>query len=148
MKLEQSFTVAAPVDQVWDALVDIERIATCLPGAEITGQGPDGSYEGNFTVKLGPTTASYRGSLKMDSLDKASQDALMKCAHEAEERGWKTSEEKNAFYLEQFKKNGMTVAAPSAQLKSDFQKIGATMTEEWLKTAGADGKAIVDAYKK
>jgi uncharacterized protein len=77
MKLEQSFTVAAPVEKVWDALVDVERIAPCLPGAEITGQGPDGSYEGNFTVKLGPTTASYRGSLKMDSLDEASHTATM-----------------------------------------------------------------------
>jgi uncharacterized protein len=77
MKLEQSFTVAAPVEQVWDMLVDVERVAPCLPGAEITGQGPDGSYEGNFTVKLGPTTASYRGSLKMDSLDEASRTATM-----------------------------------------------------------------------
>jgi carbon monoxide dehydrogenase subunit G len=77
MKLEQSFTVAAPVEQVWDMLVDVERVAPCLPGAEITGQSPDGSYEGNFTVKLGPTTASYRGSLKMDSLDEASRTATM-----------------------------------------------------------------------
>jgi carbon monoxide dehydrogenase subunit G len=77
MKLEQSFTVAAPIEVVWDALVDVERIAPCLPGAEITGQGPDGAYEGNFTVKLGPTTASYRGSLKMDSLDEASRTATM-----------------------------------------------------------------------
>ena len=77
MKLEQSFTVAAPIQEVWDALVDVERIAPCLPGAEITGQGPDGAYQGNFTVKLGPTTASYRGSLKMDSLDEASRTATM-----------------------------------------------------------------------
>ena len=77
MKLEQSFTVTAPVEQVWDMLVDVERVAPCLPGAEITGQGPDGSYEGNFTVKLGPTTASYRGSLRMDSLDEASRTATM-----------------------------------------------------------------------
>jgi uncharacterized protein len=77
MKLEQSFTVAAPVDQVWDMLIDVERVAPCLPGAEITGQGPDGSYEGNFTVKLGPTTASYRGSLRMESLDEASRTATM-----------------------------------------------------------------------
>jgi uncharacterized protein len=77
MKLEQSFSVAAPVEQVWDALIDVERVAPCLPGAEITGQAPDGSYEGNFTVKLGPTTASYRGSLKMDSLDEASRTATM-----------------------------------------------------------------------
>jgi carbon monoxide dehydrogenase subunit G len=77
MKLEQSLTVAAPVEEVWDMLVDVERVAPCLPGAEITGQGPDGSYEGNFTVKLGPTTASYRGSLRMDSLDEASRTATM-----------------------------------------------------------------------
>jgi carbon monoxide dehydrogenase subunit G len=77
MKLEQSFTVAAPIDQVWDALIDVERVAPCLPGAEITGQAPDGSYEGTFTVKLGPATASYRGSLKMDSLDEASRTATM-----------------------------------------------------------------------
>ncbi len=77
MKLEQSFTVAAPIEEVWDALVDVERVAPCLPGAEITGQGPDGSYEGTFTVKLGPATASYRGSLKMDSLDEASRTATM-----------------------------------------------------------------------
>jgi carbon monoxide dehydrogenase subunit G len=77
MKLEQSFTVAAPVEQVWDMLVDVERVAPCLPGAEVTGQRPDGSYEGNFTVKLGPTTASYRGSLKMDSLDEGSRTATM-----------------------------------------------------------------------
>jgi carbon monoxide dehydrogenase subunit G len=77
MKLEQSFTVAAPVEQVWEMLVDVERVAPCLPGAEITGQTPEGAYEGTFTVKLGPATASYRGSLKMDSLDEASRTATM-----------------------------------------------------------------------
>jgi uncharacterized protein len=77
MKLEQSFTVNAPVEQVWAALVDVERVAPCLPGAEITGQSPDGGYEGTFTVKLGPATASYRGSLKMESLDEAARVATM-----------------------------------------------------------------------
>ncbi len=66
----------------------------------------------------------------------------------AEARGWKTSEEKNGWYLEQLSKNGMTVAQPSAQLKSDFRKIGETMTTEWTKTAGAEGQAIVDAYQE
>jgi carbon monoxide dehydrogenase subunit G len=77
MKLEQSFTVTAPVEQVWATLVDVERVAPCLPGAEITGQSPDGGYEGTFTVKLGPATAAYRGSLKMESLDEASRTATM-----------------------------------------------------------------------
>ena len=79
---------------------------------------------------------------------KPTQAAVMKAAADAEARGWKTSEEKTSWYTDQLKKNGMNVAPPTAQLKSDFQKIGATMTEEWLKTAGADGKAIVDAYRK
>jgi TRAP-type C4-dicarboxylate transport system substrate-binding protein len=83
-----------------------------------------------------------------DSLDKATQDALLKCAHEAETRGWKISEEKNKWYQEQLAKNGMTVAPPPAQLQKDFVKIGDTLREEWLKTAGPDGKAILDAYKK
>ena len=95
-----------------------------------------------------PKNVVFVNRKAFDSLDKATQDAVLKAAAEAETRGWKTSEEKNTFYLDQFRKNGMTVSAPSAQLKADFQKIGATMTEEWLKTAGADGKAIVDAYKK
>jgi carbon monoxide dehydrogenase subunit G len=77
MKLEQSFTVTAPVEQVWATLIDVERVAPCLPGAEITGQSPDGGYEGTFTVKLGPATASYRGSLKMESLDEDSRTATM-----------------------------------------------------------------------
>jgi carbon monoxide dehydrogenase subunit G len=77
MKLEQSFTVTAPVEQVWAALIDVERIAPCLPGAEISGQTPEGGYEGTFTVKLGPTTAAYRGALKMESLDEERRVATM-----------------------------------------------------------------------
>ena len=95
-----------------------------------------------------PKNVVFVNRKAFDALDKSTQDALTKAAAAAEARGWKTSEEKNGWYLEQLKKNGMTVAPPSAQLKSDFQKIGQTMTEEWIKTAGADGKAIVDAYRK
>lgn len=83
-----------------------------------------------------------------DSLDKSEQQAVLHAAKAAEARGWKVSEEKNKWYLEQLKKNGMHVAPPSKQLVADFRKIGATMTEEWLKTAGPDGKAIIDAYRK
>ncbi|MDX6701727.1 MAG: uncharacterized protein QOF26_1953 [Baekduia sp.] len=77
MKLEQSFSVAAPADEVWKALIDVERVAPCLPGAEITEAGDDGTYSGTFTVKLGPTTASYNGTLKLDSLDEAARTATM-----------------------------------------------------------------------
>ena len=77
MKLEQSFAVRAPVDEVWHALIDIERVAPCLPGAEITERDEDGTYRGDFKVRLGPTTAAYRGTLKMESLDEAAHVATM-----------------------------------------------------------------------
>ncbi len=95
-----------------------------------------------------PKNAVFVNKKAFDALDKATQAALLKAAADAETRGWKISEEKTAWYLGELKKNGMNVAVPSAQLKADFQKIGATMTEEWLQKAGPDGKAIVDAFKK
>ena len=52
MKLEQSFEVQAPIDAVWEALIDLERVAPCLPGATITGHDEDGTYHGEFKVKL------------------------------------------------------------------------------------------------
>jgi TRAP-type C4-dicarboxylate transport system substrate-binding protein len=95
-----------------------------------------------------PKNVVFVNKAAFDALDKATQAAVLSAAADAETRGWKTSEEKTKWYVEQLAKNGMNVAQPSAQLKGDFQKIGATMTEEWLKTAGADGKAIVDTYRK
>jgi TRAP-type C4-dicarboxylate transport system substrate-binding protein len=95
-----------------------------------------------------PKNVVFVNKAAFDALDKPTQAAVLKAANLAETRGWKTSEEKANWYLDQLKKNGMNVSPPSAQLKADFQKVGATMTDEWMKTAGADGKAIVDAYKK
>ena len=95
-----------------------------------------------------PKNAVFVNRKAFDALDKPTQAALLKAAADAETRGWKISEEKTAWYLAELRKNGMNVAAPSAQLKADFQRIGATMTEEWLQKAGPDGKAIVEAFKK
>jgi len=83
-----------------------------------------------------------------DALDKPTQAALLKAGAEAESRGWATSRAKNTEYLDLLKKNGMTIATPSAQLKADMKKVGDTMLQEWLQKAGAEGQAVVDAYKK
>jgi carbon monoxide dehydrogenase subunit G len=77
MQLAQSFEVAAPIDRVWRALIDIEHVAPCLPGAAITGRDEDGRYEGSFTVKIGPTTASYTGRFEMLEIDEESHRAMM-----------------------------------------------------------------------
>lgn len=77
MRLEESFEVDAPVDEVWQALIDVQRVAPCLPGAEITEVGEEGTYRGNFQVRLGPTMAAYRGTLKLESLDEDARAATM-----------------------------------------------------------------------
>jgi carbon monoxide dehydrogenase subunit G len=86
MKMEQSFEVKAPIDQVWDLLIDLERVAPCLPGAAITERDDEGTYHGTFQVKLGPTTAAYRGQIRLEDVDKASHTATMK-AHGSDKRG-------------------------------------------------------------
>jgi carbon monoxide dehydrogenase subunit G len=86
MKLEQSFEVAAPVERVWKALIDVEHFAPCLPGAVVTGRNADGTYNGTFTVKIGPTTASYTGKLEMEKIDEAARTATMQ-AHGTDKRG-------------------------------------------------------------
>jgi carbon monoxide dehydrogenase subunit G len=86
MKLEQSFEVSAPVDVVWEALVDVERVAPCLPGATVSGRNDDGSYDGTFKVKIGPTSASYAGKLKMEQVDESVHTATME-AQGTDKRG-------------------------------------------------------------
>lgn len=90
MKLEHSFEVKAPIDAVWEALIDVERVAPCLPGAEVTESDEDGVYKGNFTVKLGPTTAAYRGKLEMVETDEGAHRATMK-ASGSDKRGQGTA---------------------------------------------------------
>ena len=80
MKLEQSFEVAAPLQRVWEALVDVERVAPCLPGAAVTGRNDDGSYDGTFKVKIGPTSAAYSGKLHMEDIDESAHTATMHAA--------------------------------------------------------------------
>jgi carbon monoxide dehydrogenase subunit G len=77
MKLEQSFEVQAPLERVWAALIDVEQVAPCLPGAAVTGRNDDGSYNGTFKVKIGPTSAAYSGKLFMENVDEQAHTATM-----------------------------------------------------------------------
>jgi TRAP-type C4-dicarboxylate transport system substrate-binding protein len=95
-----------------------------------------------------PKNIVFVSQKAFDALDKASQDAVLKAAADAEARGWKDSEEKARGYLETLAKNGMMVGPPSPTLAADLKKIGDSMTADWVKSAGPDGQAIVDAFKK
>ncbi len=81
-------------------------------------------------------------------LDAKTKKAVMAAAKTAEARGWKSSQAETSKMVAALKKNGIKVMDPSAKLKSDLQAIGKTMTMEWSKKAGAEGAAIIKAYRK
>jgi TRAP-type C4-dicarboxylate transport system substrate-binding protein len=83
-----------------------------------------------------------------DALDKPTQDAILSAAKKAEDRGWQMAQDKTKWYMEQIAAKGMKVLPPSPELKAGFQKVGEQLTQDWLKKAGPDGQAVIDAYKK
>lgn len=95
-----------------------------------------------------PKNAVFVNVKAFDALDADTKAGVLKAAQQAEERGWKVAQEKNEEYKRLLAERGMKIHKPSAQLDSDMRKVGATMQADWLKTAGADGQAILDAYKK
>ena len=95
-----------------------------------------------------PKNAIIVNQAAFNALDKGTQDAVLKAAADAEARGWKSSEEKNGWYLDQLRQKGMTIHKPSAQLGADMKKVGDTMLGEWLKKAGPEGQSVIDAFRK
>jgi len=94
-----------------------------------------------------PKNAIIVNRKAFDALDKPTQAALLKAAADAEVRGWKLSEEKNGWYLEQLKGKGMSIQKPSEQLTADLRKVGNFMLAEWLRKSGDDGRKVIDAYR-
>ena len=94
-----------------------------------------------------PKNAVIVNKAAFDALDAATRQAVLKSGADAEARGWALAKTKNTEYIDLLKKNGMTIIAPSAQLKADMKKVGDTMLKEWLDKSGAEGKALVDAYR-
>lgn len=83
-----------------------------------------------------------------DALDKPLQEAVLKAAAAAEQRGWQLSERKDQEYVAELAAKGMKVSATNEQLRGQLKAIGGQMTNEWLKNAGAEGQAIIDAYRR
>jgi TRAP-type C4-dicarboxylate transport system substrate-binding protein len=95
-----------------------------------------------------PKNVTFVNKAAFDALDKPTQEVLLKAAATAETRGWKMWEDKSGWYLDQLKSHGMKVLPPSDTLKAGLKKVGDQLTADWLKKAGADGEAVIAAYKK
>ena len=96
-----------------------------------------------------PRNAVVVNQKAFDALDRAAQDAVLQQAAVAETRGWQNSEKNNADNLKELAAKGMKIdTVVGESLKKELKPIGETMTADWLKLAGADGKTIIDAYNK
>jgi uncharacterized protein len=79
MKLEHEFTVAAPIDTVWQALLDPERVAPCFPGATITSASGE-EFAGIVKVRLGPISLQYRGKGRFTGTDEAAHRTMIEAS--------------------------------------------------------------------
>jgi uncharacterized protein len=78
MKINNELTVSVPVEEAWNTMLDLERVAPCLPGAAIQEDKGDGEYEGTMKVKIGPITANYKGTVRVDEADEENRRAVIK----------------------------------------------------------------------
>src|ERR687894_2045742 len=76
MKINNEFTVGVPIQQAWNTMLDLERIAPCLPGAAIQ-ESEGGEYQGTMKVKIGPITANYKGTVKIEEADEQNHRAVL-----------------------------------------------------------------------
>lgn len=76
MKLDNEFTVGVPIGQAWGVLTDLELIAPCMPGAQLTGV-TDGVYTGKVKIKVGPVTAEYAGTAHFAEKDEETHRAVI-----------------------------------------------------------------------
>ena len=93
MQFENSFSVNAPVDQVYETLLDLEQVAPAMPGAQVTEKVSDDTYKVAIKVKLGPMTMNYRGDVVIAEQDPAAHRAKMNVkAREARGQGTATAD--------------------------------------------------------
>jgi carbon monoxide dehydrogenase subunit G len=86
MEFDQSFDVPLPPEQAWSVLMDIPRIAPCMPGAELTEVVDPQTYKGKVSVRLGPVALAFAGVVKFESIDAEGRKARVK-AQGADSKG-------------------------------------------------------------
>ena len=78
MEVRNSFEVPVGVDRAWAVLTDVQQVAECMPGAELSETRDDGSYRGNVKVKIGPIALNFAGEARFAEVDEASRTMLIK----------------------------------------------------------------------
>jgi carbon monoxide dehydrogenase subunit G len=113
MKLQNEFTVDAPLDRTWEVLLDIQRVAGCLPGATMEDAGADGIHHGSMKVKLGPITTTYQGTARLADVDEDTHTARI-AVDAREQKGQGTASALITNRLE--RRNGGTLVTAETEL--------------------------------
>jgi len=99
MEFDNSFDVPLPPEQAWPVLMNIQGIAPCMPGAQLTEVVDDKTYKGNIAVRLGPVALTFAGLIKFEEIDNAGHTARVK-AQGADAKGRGSAHAEATFRLE------------------------------------------------
>jgi carbon monoxide dehydrogenase subunit G len=137
MKLTNEFVIRATVEEVWPLLLDIERVAPCLPGASIT-DNENGEHHGVIEVRLGPITARYKGVVAIESADEAAREVVMRArGKDARGQGTATARIKSALTAiedgtQVVVETDLQISGPVAQIgRGVMQSVSAKMMSEF-----------------
>lgn len=123
MEFDNAFEVPIAPDEAWKLLMDIERIAPCVPGAKLTDKVDDRTYKGTIGVKLGPVALTFAGQAKFEELDEATRRAKVKAqGSDAKGRGGASAEV--GFHLEPSDKGSKVLIHTNLQLSGAVAQYG------------------------
>jgi carbon monoxide dehydrogenase subunit G len=115
MLIENQFTVAAPADDLWRYLLDVERVAPCMPGAELTDVVDDHNWKGTVHAKFGPVSMSFAGTVTIQERDDAGHRVVLK-AKGMEQKGKGAANASVTSWLEPADEPGSTTVKMQADI--------------------------------
>ena len=123
MQFENSFTVPLPPKEAWAVLLDIERIAPCLPGAELTEVVDPTTFKGKVAVRLGPVALTFAGQVTLEDIDDDAHTARAK-AQGSDTKGRGGANATVAFHLEPDGDGSKVVVATDLVLSGSVAQYG------------------------
>jgi len=120
MLIENTFTLTAPPDDLWNYLLDVEKIAPCMPGAELTETVDDTHWKGKLNMKFGPVSMSFAGEVKMAERDDEAKRVVLS-AKGMEQKGKGAANATVTSWLEP----GDTGAETTVKMTADIALTGA-----------------------
>lgn len=123
MDFDNSFDVPLPPDQAWATLMDIERIAPCMPGAELTEKVDDTTYKGKVSVRLGPVALTFQGTATFENVDNEAHTANVK-AQGADAKGRGGANATVSFHLEPSDAGSKVLIHTDLQLSGSVAQYG------------------------